>query len=353
MTFANMFLSGLAKSSCSSALPSKNFYDKWDSHLNSIKDYYDICKEDKYKNNDKFLKLCSMALLYLRNYDKSTERKSLPCNRCRLFNYWIVDQLNKTFGGERNLAFGFLNFIVNKVRDNSQFIKNNECELDLEVSSDDKWEEKKEFYEYVIDYFQINTRDKLNHETCKKYINYLQDKSSLNTYIKKILPDVKDNKLSKIYGKCRNVNQKILLSKLQNNPNDLIYDDSEEEGGLQQLPKLEGISEEDASDDGRINGPMPFSVPQGKFDVSYYIKSINSSPYTMPSILSVTGVSALAMFLNKFKSSGFLLRGGRVRRTHFADGFNKESANEFPDYYAGYPIDNLENDRINIAYQTT
>ncbi|CAG9473059.1 unnamed protein product [Plasmodium vivax] len=348
-----MFLSEFAKSFCLSPLPSKKLYDKWDAHLNSIEQYNEICKIGRYKDDDKFLKLCSIALLYLKNSDNSTERKSLTCNRCKLFNYWIVDQLNKKFGDQRNLAFGFLNFIVKTDGDNNHFIKNYKCELDLKVSSDVNWEVKKEFYEYVIDYFQIYTRAKRDHDNCKKYKNYLTKKSSLKTYIEKILPDVKINNLSNIYEKCPNVNQNVLLSKLQNNPDDLIYYDSEDDEGLQQLPKLKRSLDAEGSDDDIETGPMPFGVPQGGFDVSYYIKSIKSSPYTMPSILSLTGVSALAMFLHKFKSYRSLLRRERAQTIHFADDFNKEFGKEFSDNSSKYATDNFEKDQINIAYQNS
>ncbi|SCA60430.1 Plasmodium vivax Vir protein, putative [Plasmodium vivax] len=170
-----------------------------------------------------------MALFYLKNYDKSNKSESLTCNRCKLFNYWILDHLNKTFKDNYNLAFNWLYFVVNTVRDNSEVIRENNCELDFQISSDVKWKVKKEFYEYLIDYFQINTRAKLDHENCQKYQNYLQNNSLLNTYIEDILPEVEKKDLSKIYGKCQKVNQESLLSKLQNNTDYLIYDDSEDD----------------------------------------------------------------------------------------------------------------------------
>ncbi|CAI7718278.1 PIR protein [Plasmodium vivax] len=349
---AEMFLSKLGFRICSRNLPSKELYDKWDKHLESIVGTHNACKltVTDYKNDDKFLKLCSTALDYIKNYDKSTSRKQLSCNDCKLFNYWLLNKIKEEFKGKYQEVFNVLVVLWKGNNILNHHSRGNKCELDFNIASDDKSDVKKQFYEYLEDYQEVHVRAKMKDNECKKYKNYYDNNSLLGGYIKEILPDVEKNGPSSIYGENNNCNSIKVLPRLLNNTFNLsggyAINHIHEEGLVEaikdlqkEIPKLEE-EETEASSEGA----------KGGFDLSNLFSWRGSSPKVGSSALSVAGVSTVSLFLYKLTPLGPMLRKRFWSSRPIINSSDQGQAQPFPDFYEEYANVNPDFDRINIAY---
>ncbi|VUZ99862.1 PIR protein [Plasmodium vivax] len=339
---------------CKQDLPSTRLYKAWDSWLYSISvDTECRIVESPYKveNNDIPLKICSMILDYIKNHNTTSTKKNLSsCNRCKLFNYWVLDKLHKTFNGEYFNAFNYLTFILRTPNIVSNYFKGNACKIDYDIATDNEREVKKEFYEYIQDYHQIDIRSKQSKPECIKYKEYFKNRHSLRKYIIKILPDVENQNFSAIYGTNNNCNTKNILTKLIDS--DIDFSEGEEEDseksvdGLSFLDAVYNIKKELLNYELTQN---PFSYLKLQWD--YGINKLkNSSPYAMPSILSVTGVSAASMIFYRFTPLGTFLRRQNGSKNLNIHNFSETFAGPFPDTYEGFANENSANDPINIGY---
>ncbi|KMZ91048.1 hypothetical protein PVMG_04822 [Plasmodium vivax Mauritania I] len=293
---------------CKQDLPSTRLYNTWNSKLSTI-DVDTECSLEKSDytddQNNILRKICSIALEYLKNNDTKSTKKNLSCNRCKLFNYWVFKKLRETIKDDYFNAFNYLTFNMNTSKFAKYYLKENACKIDFTIATDNERDVKKEFYEYIQDYHQIDIKSKINHPECTKYKEYFKSRRPLGRYIIKVLPDVEQNNFSAIYGTNNNCNTTNILTKLIDN--DLDFSEDEEEDseksvdGLSFLDAVYNIKKELLNYELTHN---PFSYLKLQWD--YGINKLkNSSPYAMPSILSVTGVSAASMFLYRVKKNSF------------------------------------------------
>ncbi|VUZ96750.1 PIR protein [Plasmodium vivax] len=335
---------------CKQDLPSKELYDAWNKKLSSI-DINRECKSEKSlytgNKNDIILKICSIALEYLKNNNTKPTKKNLSsCNRCKLFNYWVLKKLHEIFKDDYLTAFNYLTFKMKSFDFKKYYLKNNACKLDYDIARDNEREVKKEFYEYLENYYHIDIRSKINHPECKEYKEYFKSRHPLRKYIIQILPDVEKQKFSSIYGTNNNCNTKNILSKLIDSDLDLTEEDSEESSGEASfLEAVYNIKKELQNYEFAYN---PLTYLKLQWDYGIY-KLKNSSPYAMPSMLSVAGVSAASMFFYKFTPLGPLLRGRRSKNLNIHN-FNETLEGTLPDFYEELANVNSGNERINIAY---
>ncbi|KMZ83500.1 hypothetical protein PVBG_00582 [Plasmodium vivax Brazil I] len=303
---SNFFLSLFPIHICKQDLPSTILYKAWDSWLSSITiDTECTLEKSNYtvEHKDILLKICSMTLEYLKNKDNQPAKKNLSsCNRCKLFNYWVSKKLRETYKDEYFNAFNYLTFIMSTDNIVNNYLKGNVCKIDFTIATDNERDVKKEFYEYIQDYHQIDIKSKINHPECTKYKEYFKSRRPLGRYIIKVLPDVEQNNFSAIYGTNNNCNTTNILTKLIDNDLNLTEEDSEESlDGISFLDAVYNIKTELLNYELTHN---PFSYLKLQWD--YGINKLkNSSPYAMPSILSVTGVSAASMFLYRVKKNSF------------------------------------------------
>ncbi|CAG9485397.1 unnamed protein product [Plasmodium vivax] len=336
---------------CKQDLPSTILYKAWDSWLSSITiDTECTLEKSNYtvEHKDILLKICSMTLEYLKNKDNQPAKKNLSsCNRCKLFNYWVSKKLRETYKDEYFNAFNYLTFIMSTDNIVNNYLKGNVCKIDFTIATDNERDVKKEFYEYIQDYHQIDIKSKINHPECTKYKEYFKSRRPLGRYIIKVLPDVEQNNFSAIYGTNNNCNTTNILTKLIDNDLNLTEEDSEESlDGISFLDAVYNIKTELLNYELTHN---PFSYLKLQWD--YGINKLkNSSPYAMPSILSVTGVSAASMFLYRFTPLGTFLRRQNGSKNLNIHNFSETFAGPFPDTYEGFANENSANDPINIGY---
>ncbi|KMZ85841.1 hypothetical protein PVBG_01351 [Plasmodium vivax Brazil I] len=83
---------------------------------------------------------------------------------------------------------------------NTEYNSNDDlCHLDPLVPYDNNWKAKKEFYEYCYDYKVAKIISTWSDSACKKYQNYLEQKTELYKNFEKILSDTKLNKCTYSY----------------------------------------------------------------------------------------------------------------------------------------------------------
>ncbi|SCA83455.1 VIR protein [Plasmodium vivax] len=339
---------------CKPDLPSTKLYNTWNSKLFSISlDKECILAKSDYTGdkNDILVKICSMALEYLRKDDELPPKKRLSsCNRCKLFNFWVHEKLQETFKEDHRTAFNYLTFMMGKDNIVSNYLKGNACKIDFYIATDTELNVKKQFYEYIEDYHQIDIRSKLSYPECIEYKEYFKNRHSLRKYIIKILPEVENQNFSAIYGTNNNCNTTNILTKLIDS--DIDFSEGEEEDseksvdGLSFLDAVYNIKKELLNYELTQN---PFSYLKLQWD--YGINKLkNSSPYAMPSILSVTGVSAASMIFYRFTPLGTLLRRQNGSKNLNIHNFSETYAGAFPNSYEGFANENSANDPINIGY---
>ncbi|KMZ85859.1 hypothetical protein PVMG_03670 [Plasmodium vivax Mauritania I] len=239
-----------------------------------------------------------MALEYIETDDEMPPKKKLSsCNRCKLFNYWVLNKLQEIFKNDHRTAFNYLTFMMTQKNIVNFYSKENACKIDFNIVTDKEYDVKKQFYEYLEDYRRIDMRSKMNDPECTKYKEYFETRRPLGRYILKILPYAQKNDFSAIYGKDNKCNTNNILTKLINNNLKFTEEDSEEDSeetlsGVSFLEAVYNIKTELLNYELTHN---PFSYLKLQWD--YGINKLkNSSPYAMPSILSVAGVSAASMF---------------------------------------------------------
>ncbi|SBS99375.1 PIR protein [Plasmodium ovale] len=301
------------QSYCNAPLPSVTLYRKLESDFSSESiPIVDICKtsNSSYNQNDKFLKLCSAVVNYLRdNSSKNTQRKN-RCNHCKLLNYWIYEKIVSTFGEneEHNKVYKDLQTVLTSDKEN-QKPKDNNFRLEDGIITDKQWKEKKEFHEYCEDYSKIIRKKLFLTAQCNVHKKYMEDKPLLNNnYWKRSLKSkIKEcskeyRKSDKCYpeaelseflekGKISSTQRRGLMDRLQT----VIL----ERGGLEDSVTYQAAS---AILDNYVDtDKLPFA---------------NTTNIIVSSVLSLMGTLLMFFLWYKFTPLGALCRGviGKIRK---------------------------------------
>ncbi|SBT73969.1 Plasmodium vivax Vir protein, putative [Plasmodium ovale] len=254
-----VFLKSLSKI-CSNPLPSKALYEKLHSYLLSVSNIHEKCIShgSPYSDKEYFLKLCSIVIKYLTDDVPPDKKINFTCGRCRLFNYWVFHKLIEIFGEDNSkniLAFGKINLILSYVNSDPQKPKNNTCDFDLGISQDNYWKAKREFYEYIEDYHQINIRSTIKDNECTYFHNYIESNPLLHEYVKEINSGNNLNVNSKYYEKNNKCDPKGLLSELMKSENDALEVEDHARGFTAEIQVQDKKIESDDGDSTFLNLP--------------------------------------------------------------------------------------------------
>ncbi|SBT73598.1 PIR protein [Plasmodium ovale] len=200
------------------------------SDLHSVKFYNDINKDDSElsnytqqceklnvkKDNDEMKTVCKM---FLRHLEKSSvwNFENHGYDICLLLNYWIYDKLTNIFGGKDASDIAFSNFQYIWSYPEEYITKNTsckqKCKYEIDVYKDDDWKERKEFYEYCVDYDMINGLINFSGDKCNYFYEYIKRKEELYKQFQHIC-STESAKCPKFYEECKEKDPNLLLSKL-------------------------------------------------------------------------------------------------------------------------------------------
>ncbi|SCA83586.1 VIR protein [Plasmodium vivax] len=166
-------------------LTSKQFYNDMNKDHTDLNNYSEHCESIKWpKNEEKAKEICKKYVRYL----KTTEILNLLnpyYDVCILLYYWIYDKLAQVFKAENTLdnvnkAFGNFQLIWSQLYPYSRNMnKNNKCYPDFTLVKHSDWKERKELYEYYVDYPTIKMISVIDKPNCNAYYEYLDGKAKL------------------------------------------------------------------------------------------------------------------------------------------------------------------------------
>ncbi|GAB69804.1 hypothetical protein PCYB_005530 [Plasmodium cynomolgi strain B] len=183
----------------SGALPSKNFYNELETTFNELGEHDVKCNSDYLQYSEpNIIKICATLVKYL-NTNPENER-NLKDQHCNLLSLWIYEQLFKYFPDEAN------RLVLSDIFANRNDLQVDKCLRDVIVLSYDNWKERKDLYDYCVDYHEFNFLNDFSDEKCKEYEKYIEEKSPLydkydSLYMQAYEKDV-------FYKKCKYYNPK-------------------------------------------------------------------------------------------------------------------------------------------------
>ncbi|GAW83951.1 variable surface protein [Plasmodium gonderi] len=202
-------------------LPSAQFYKKLDRHLfnynnvnsrlkqNELKVYYNICELfNTTHRNDLYRRLCSVLLWNLSTASTIINEENNVYNNCELLNYWIYSRLSwiyKRMSGPITDKFGKLQLLWNSLVETpiySSFY--NKCSPKFKILYQRNWMQRKELYDYCIDYETILSISKNYKDKRNIIIEYFNRKTNLyNEYNKYCNEQQYNNNCPEFFSKCK------------------------------------------------------------------------------------------------------------------------------------------------------
>ncbi|GAB69901.1 hypothetical protein PCYB_006500 [Plasmodium cynomolgi strain B] len=203
-------------------LPTQLFYSYINFEHNDLSIYNERCDSIKLdtinlKNHgDEVKKYCKKILRHLEKNDRIWFISVPENDVCILLNYWVYSELANILGSDKSStilpALGqyqrLWNDIVDKLSDNSL---NNKCKPDFYIYKQEDWKERKELYEYYVDYTNLNTLALKDDDKCT-YYKKIKEKQELFDYFDSLCASDR-GKCPQIYNDCRSYNPKYVLHK--------------------------------------------------------------------------------------------------------------------------------------------
>ncbi|KMZ96638.1 hypothetical protein PVNG_06299 [Plasmodium vivax North Korean] len=160
-------------------LPSEIFYHNLKTSYKKLYQHYEECTSLDYPHNKdlKVKKICAKIIKYLKNNYKEQNDSKFKDHHCNLLSHWIYEQLAINFNINTNIPFriygGFQLILIDLLNgpNESQAIN---CLRKVSVLAFDNWKERKELYDYCVDYDKIMELANSSYENCKKYKEYIQ-----------------------------------------------------------------------------------------------------------------------------------------------------------------------------------
>ncbi|SCA60077.1 Plasmodium vivax Vir protein, putative [Plasmodium vivax] len=200
----------------SDELNSVKFYDKLD-YIKNFSKYNEKCKSlTSLPNGERIQKTCARLLTYLETDSFSTNNDN-QYDYCLLLNYWVLNNLNIFLYLKNSSqivpAFGKIEFIWNSfIDDNLQNRRNETCKPIHSIIMDNDWRDRKELYEYYVDYSPIIETVKNYSYTCKEYYHYVESKKKLYEHFKEPCLSKDTNMCPKFYDECKKYDPENVLS---------------------------------------------------------------------------------------------------------------------------------------------
>ncbi|SBT83521.1 PIR protein [Plasmodium ovale] len=197
----------------------KNFYESLNYDYSDLYEYYEKCNKNIVVRGktEEMIRMCERILSNLENSTVLNIANS-SYDVCTPFNYWIYDTLTRIYGAEKNMeieiAFISLQFIWNYL---DYYLKNlnfyKTCKTNFDIVNHSDWKQRKELYDYCINYDLIGPMCKNFDEKCMEYYQYIKEKSFLYEHFEKICNPEQSN-CPQFYKKCKAHNPTLVLPTL-------------------------------------------------------------------------------------------------------------------------------------------
>ncbi|SBT57986.1 PIR Superfamily Protein [Plasmodium ovale wallikeri] len=111
---------------------------------------------------------------------------------CMLLNFWIYDKLTDIYKGQNssddiNIAFGSLQGVWNKIYYYPQnSLHHNKCKPEFDIVKHHDWKQRKELYDYCVNYEFIEPMCKYFSDQCKEHCEYIEAKSHIYKHFEQL-----------------------------------------------------------------------------------------------------------------------------------------------------------------------
>ncbi|KMZ83274.1 hypothetical protein PVBG_05901 [Plasmodium vivax Brazil I] len=202
----------LSKLSFKDDLYSEKFYESlYD--LKDLSDYYIYCNPlEKLPSGTSIKKICARVLKYIETIYKNSYNPDDPYDVCLLLNYWVYSRLFDILKKENYVyqAYAKLQSIWTAFLEDKRY--DNLCEPINDMVSHNDWRERKELYEYCIDYSPIKQRIDIFVQGCDEFYVYVENKARLYEHFGSRCPNDDTKICPNFYKDCEKYNPKNVLS---------------------------------------------------------------------------------------------------------------------------------------------
>ncbi|SCA60257.1 Plasmodium vivax Vir protein, putative [Plasmodium vivax] len=328
--------------SFSGDLNSEKFYNGLED-LNGYRKYFENCESLTSLPNGKVVRnYCARLLKYLET-NKFSRNNDNEYDYCLLLNYWLFSSLNVILHSSNSSyayhAFGRIGNIWNTfIKDTLKRPESEICQPNFDIIVHNDWRDRKELYEYYVNYYPV--RQTIDHypEKCKEFYEYIESKKAVYEHFKEPCPNSDTNKCPDFYKQCEQYNPEDVLPTLSCHTK-IMQERAADTSRVPQLRKDLLGSETDSEE---TNGPMrPFDGPK-----------LSGNPKAVENVgnifLGVVATTMTSGALYRFTPLGNMIRNGLGWNNNNMRNFNggdiglydyaSESFNPYPgeEHYIGY-----------------
>ncbi|EDL42656.1 variable surface protein Vir14, truncated, putative, partial [Plasmodium vivax] len=287
-------------------------------------------------------KICARLLQYLDNYTKSINEND-EYDICMLLSFWVYSRLfdilkskgetyiYRVYAKFQSIWYGFID-------DNLKNTNNKKCRPISDLAVYDDWRDRKELYEYCVDYYTFSQTLAGFPDRCKEFYKYVESKKALYAKFKNLCSSDKKKGCPEFYAKCEKYDPEKVLPRL-----DCYHEIKQErDAAALSIPQLrDEHSVNEPNSEGTDAGMKPFDDP-----------NLSGNPHTVTKLGNVfLGVVATTMTsgaLYRFTPLGGMIRNGLGWNTNNMRNFNggdirlydyaAEPFNPYPgeEHYIGY-----------------
>ncbi|CAI7723998.1 Plasmodium vivax Vir protein, putative [Plasmodium vivax] len=247
----------------SEELHSEKFYHQMNFDNDDLKDYDKDCGELKEPyNTPEIRRIFKQVLKFLKTKSTRSDDETSVRHDCVLLNYWIYDKLSRHFGPNRSsevpLAFAALQpqwyHLVEDKLNKSYY---NACKPSTTIVTEHNWQQRKELYEYCVDYDVVRGLVDYYDDKCEEYYLYLKKKAELYKYFKDLCSP-NTGKCPDFYEKCKAPDPSTFLDQLR------CHEKMKDMQFSLGLPKLKpgGEGEGEGEEEGTLDADDAFARPK-------------------------------------------------------------------------------------------
>ncbi|CAG9482888.1 unnamed protein product [Plasmodium vivax] len=290
--------------SFSNELNSQNFYNQLNG-LTGFSAYFKNCESlSSFPNGTNVKKICARLLKYLES--NTIPRNTDKYDVCILLNFWVYKKLFDTFHSKDisyvYQAFGKLQPIWNGfVDDKIKKSEHKKCRpiSDLVLYGD--WKERKELYEYYVDYSPIKLSLGYYTQRCNEFHQYIESKKTLYEHFKKRCPSDDTKECPNFYEQCLQYDPVKVLPEL-NCHQDIIKEREAAARSVQQRENTYSDSETEFS-----VTPVDMVPVGASHNLSGKSQTVENAGHIL---LGVVATSMTSGALYRFTPLGRMLRSG-------------------------------------------
>ncbi|KMZ89806.1 hypothetical protein PVMG_06194, partial [Plasmodium vivax Mauritania I] len=193
------------------------FYRTLNQDDNNLDDYRTECKSLLSENRHfKYYRLCQKLLRYLKSSSKISANNDSAYNECLLFNYWAYGELARRYvykyDTKVNPAFGELNRVWNDLVENEKNLDYyNKCKPNFNIATQEDWWQRKELYNYCVNYKSLSQTANIYKDSCKVIYSYIKSYAPLYDHFKERCIPGSNYKCPEFYSKCEGYHPDTVL----------------------------------------------------------------------------------------------------------------------------------------------